>query len=160
MQECSSRRFVDSSIASSPRAAATVGMLFLGLFLTACESSLVPHSAIVGKWKSNAPLTLRSLADTKGMAPQSRAILENNFFGHLETEIGESASRTIDQRDQYDSGDEPYEVLEISDGYIRIKAWSNFFQDYGERTLYLEGDCYYEVFKQFEFRQYFCRVPD
>lgn len=48
-------------------------------------------------------------------------------------------------------------MLEIADDYIRIKAWSNFFQGYDERILYLEGNCYYEIFKQFKFRQYFCR---
>ena len=160
MKVSSIRCSVDGSMANSPRVFVRMGMFLFGLCLSACESSLVPHSAIVGKWKSNAPLTLRSLAGLKGIAPQSRAILENDFFGHLETEIGETASRTTDQRDHYDSGDEPYQVLEVADGYVRIRAWSNFFQDYDERTLYLEGDCYYEVFRQFEFRQYFCRVKN
>ena len=133
-------------------------MLLMALALHGCEYQLVPHNAIVGKWKSNEQLTLRSLAGIEGITPQSRAFLEDGFFGHLETEIGEKESRTTDQRDDYDSGLEPYEVLEVSDEYVRIKSWSNFFQDYQERILYLEGDCYYEIFKQFEFRQYFCRI--
>lgn len=134
--------------------------LVASLLMQGCESSVVPHSAIMGKWKSNAQLTLRSVAGVKDLTAHSRSILEDDFFGHIETEIGEAQSRTIDQRDDYDSGLEPYEVLEVTDDFVRIKAWSNFFQDYDERVLYLEGDCYYEIFKQFEFRQYFCRIAD
>jgi hypothetical protein len=127
------------------------------LLLAGCEKPSVPHEAILGKWKSNAQLTLESVFLTKGMTPQTRAFLESDFFGHLEVEIRESDSRTTDERDSYDSGYEPYEVLEVSEEFVRIKAWSNFFQDYDERTLYLDGDCYYEIFAEFKFRQYFCR---
>ena len=127
------------------------------LALSGCEYQPVPHAAILGKWKSNARLTLESVGRTQGLSAQSRAILKDGFFGHLETEIREDESRTFSEKDNYDSGFEPYQVLEVSDEYVRIKAWNNFFQDYDERVLYLEGDCYYEIFKQFEFRQYFCR---
>lgn len=133
-------------------------ILLIGiLVLLGCDFQSVPHEAILGKWKSNAKLTLKSVNDTAGLTRQSRAFLEDDFFGHQETEIRTNDSRTIDQRDNYDSGFEPYEVLEVADDYIRIKAWSNFFQGYDERILYLEGNCYYEIFKQFKFRQYFCR---
>jgi hypothetical protein len=137
-----------------------LGIFAVSLFLHGCEYPPVAHSAIVGKWKSNEQLTLRSVATVQGMTAQSRRILANDFFGHIETDIGEAQSRTINQRDDYDSGSEPYEVLEVTDNYVRIKAWSNFFQDYDERVLYLEGNCYYEIFKQFGFRQYFCRIAD
>lgn len=132
-------------------------VLVAALVLSGCENQPVPHAAILGKWKSNEQLTLQSVNRTPGLSARSRALLENDFFGHLETEIRESESRTISEKDNYDSGFEPYEVLEVSDDFVRIKAWNNFFQDYDERILYLEGDCYYEIFKQFKFRQYFCR---
>ena len=94
---------------------------------------------------------------TEGLAPHSRELLNDAFFGHMETEIRETESRTTNKRDNYDSGFEPYTVLEVTDRFVRIKAWNSFFQDYDVRTLYLEGDCYYEIFKVFRFRQYFCR---
>ena len=132
-------------------------LLVAALALSGCESQAVPHAAILGKWKSNARLTLQSVNRTPGLSARSRALLEDDFFGHLETEIRESDSRTISEKDNYDSGFEPYEVLEVADDFVRIKAWNSFFQDYDERVLYLEGNCYYEIFKQFKFRQYFCR---
>ena len=126
--------------------------------LPGCDFRASPHEAIIGKWRSNAQLTLESVVETQGLSPQTRAFLERDFFGHQEVEIRESDSRTIDERDNYDSGYEPYEVLEVADGYVRIRAWSNFFQGYDIRTLYLEGDCYYEIFAGFSFRNYFCRT--
>jgi len=127
------------------------------VILQGCQFQSVPHEAILGKWKSNAELTLKSVSKTKGLTKQSRSFLHDDFFGHMETEFTENESRTINERDDYDSGFEPYEVLEVSDNHVRIKAWSNFFQSYDERVLYLEGDCFYEIFRQFGFRQYFCR---
>ena len=133
-------------------------ILVIGILLLAgCEGRSVPHDAILGKWKSNAQLTLESVFVTEGITSRTRAFFENDFFGHLVVEIREKESRTFDPRDDYDSGYEPYEVLEVSKEFIRIKAWSNFFKDYDERVLYLDGDCYYEIFAEFKFRQYFCR---
>ena len=136
----------------------TNNILLIGLLLlSGCSDDSIPHHAILGKWRSNAQLTLESVIVTEGITPQTRAFLERDFFGHMIIEIREKESRTTNEKDNYDSGFEPYEVLEISDDYIRIKAWSNFFQDYDERILYLDGDCYYEIFAEFKFREYFCR---
>jgi hypothetical protein len=132
-------------------------VLISALTLMGCDDKPVQHEAILGKWRSNAELTLESLDGIKGISPQTRAFLANDFFGHLVIEIREDESRTFDARDDYDSGLEPYEVLEVADKFVRINAWSNFFQDYDERVLYLEGDCYYEIFVEFKFRSYFCR---
>lgn len=128
------------------------------IFVAGCEDRRVAHEAILGTWKSNAPLTIRSVESVKGLTPQTRAFLRDGFFGHMEVEIREGDSRTTHEKDNYDSGFEPYEVLEVSEKFVRIKTWSNFFKDYDVRTLYLEGDCYYEIFREFEFRQYFCRT--
>ena len=125
--------------------------------LGGCEDRRVAHEAILGKWRSNAPLTLKSVDRVKGITPQTRAFLHDDFFGHMEVEIRKYESRTTHEKDNYDSGFGPYEVLEVSNRFVRIKTWNAFFQDYDVRTLYLEGDCYYEIFKEFEFRQYFCR---
>lgn len=134
-------------------------LLLIGaLALAGCDIGTVPHEAILGTWKSNELLTLQSLSKIGKISPQSRAFLADDFFGHQIVEIKEDESRTIHAKDNYDSGFEPYEVLEVSKEFVRIKAWSNFFQDYHVRTLYLEGDCYYEIFKTFEFRSYFCKL--
>jgi len=127
------------------------------MILVGCEDRRLAHEAILGKWRSNEQLTLKSVDRVDGITPQTRAFLHDDFFGHLEVEIRKDESRTTHVRDDYDSGFEPYEVLEVSDSFIRIKTWSSFFQDYDVRTLYLDGDCYYEIFRQFKFRQYFCR---
>jgi hypothetical protein len=132
-------------------------LLFAILALLGCGDQSARHEAIVGKWRSNAKLTLESMNGTKGITPQTRAFLEDDFFGYLTIEIQESKSRTTNDKDNYDSGFEPYEVLEVSDKYVRIRAWSNFYQDFDERILYLEGDCYYEIFVGYRFRTYFCR---
>jgi len=132
-------------------------LLIAILTMSGCDGKSIPHEAILGKWKSNAHLTLESVFVADGITPQTRAFLERDFFGHLVVEIRENDSRTTNERDNYDSGYEPYEVLEIGDDYIRINAWSNFFQAYDERTLYFDRDCYYEIFASFKFRQYFCR---
>lgn len=126
--------------------------------LFGCEDRPVAHEAIIGKWRSNAPLTLESVDRVEGITPQTRAFLHDDFFGHMEVEIKTNESRTTHEKDNYDSGFGPYEVLEVSDGFVRIKSWNSFFQDYDIRTLYLEGECYYEIFREFEFRQYFCRT--
>lgn len=126
--------------------------------LSGCENRHVAHEAIIGIWKSNAPLTLKSVDRIKGITPQTRAFLHDDFFGHMEVEIREDESRTTHEKDNYDSGFEPYEVLEVSDRFVRIKTWSNFFQDYDVRTLYLEGNCFYEIFRVYKFREYFCKT--
>jgi hypothetical protein len=133
-------------------------ILLIGILaLLGCENPPVPHQAILGKWKSNAKLTLESVNSIEEMTPNTRAFLGDDFFGYLVIEIREDESRTTHEKDNYDSGFERYEVLEVSDEFIRIKAWSNFFQNYDERTLYLDDDCYYEIFREFGFREYFCR---
>ena len=134
-----------------------IACLCVLIALSGCRERQVAHEAILGKWRSNAPLTLKSVDRVEGITPQTRAFLHDDFFGHMEVEITEDESRTTHEKDDYDSGFEPYEVLEVSDDFVRIKIWSNFFQGYDVRTLYLDGDCYYEIFREFEFRQYFCR---
>lgn len=122
-----------------------------------CGNQSVRHEAILGKWKSNARLTVESVKETEGITLQTRTFLEDDFFGYMTVEIRENESRTTNEKDNFDSGVEPYEVLEITDAYVRIKAWSNFLQTFDERVLYLEGDCYYEIVVGYQFRTYYCR---
>lgn len=127
------------------------------LLSAGCADQRVPHEAILGIWKSNAELTEESLKDSGKLSPHSRDFLTDDFFGHQVVEIRENESRTTHEKDNYDSGFEPYQVLEVSERFVRIKAWSNFFKSYDERVLYLEGNCYYEIFRHFGFRTYYCK---
>jgi len=126
--------------------------------LFGCEQQAVSHRAIVGTWKSNAERTLESMNSVEGVTPKAREYLEKDFFGHLVNEIREHDSRSFDARGGFDSGYEPYEVLEVTDKYIRAKQWSSLLQEFQERTLYIENECYYVLITKFQFREYFCKV--
>ena len=127
------------------------------LAIGACDSSAVPHSAILGKWKSNEELTLKSMNAVVGMNEEVREYFENNLFGHLQVEWLKEKSRAVNEIDDFDIGYVPYEVLEVDSKFIRVREWSSFLNDYDESTLYLDGDCYYVITTKYEFREYFCR---
>lgn len=135
-------------------------LLIIAIALLGCENRLVPHYAFLGKWKSNEKLTLASMNRAKDVTPEARALFENDFFGHLVIEHKEHESRATNEKDDYDSGFEPYEVVEVTDKYIRIKEWSELLQQFDETTLYLEGDCYYVITSKYEFREYFCKYGE
>lgn len=132
-------------------------ILISSLALSACDDRPVAHHIILGKWKSNAELTLQSMNSAEGVTPKAKTIFEDDFFGHLEVEWKEKESRAINVRDDYDSGYEPYEVVEITEEYIKVKEWSDILQQHDEYTLHFEGNCYYIITSKFEFREYFCK---
>ena len=132
-------------------------VLIATLALIACVAKQLPHHALLGKWKSNAELTLASMNNVKGVTPEARALFEDDFFGHLIIEWKEHESRAVNEKDKYDSGYESYQVLETINEHITLKEWNDILQRYDEYTLYLEGDCYYVITSKFEFREYFCR---
>lgn len=118
---------------------------------------MASHSVLIGKWKSNEKLTLESMNSVEGITPKARELFENDLFGHLVIEYKENEYRAINEKDNYDSGFIPYEVLEVTDRYIRIKEWCDILKEYEESTLYLDGDCYYIITSKFNFKEYFCR---
>ena len=127
------------------------------LMLIGCDEGVVPHSALLGKWKSNEKLTLDSMNSVAGVVPKVRELFENDFFGHLVVEYKENEYRSINEKDNYESSFKPYEVLEVTDGYIRIRDWNDLLKDSEETTLHFEGDCYYALTTKYNFREYFCR---
>ena len=112
---------------------------------------------LLGKWKSNEKLTLASMNSVEGVTPKARESFENELFGHLMVEFREKKYRTINDKDNYESGFVPYEVLEVTDRYIRLREWSDLLKEYEGSTLYLDGECYYVMTSKFNFREYFCR---
>ena len=127
------------------------------LMLNGCGGKVVPHSTLLGKWKSNEKLTLESMNGVEGVTKKAREVFENNFFGHLVVEYKEKEYRSINDKDNIESSFVPYEVLEVTDRYIRIREWSDLLKENEESTLYFEGDCYYVITSKFNFREYFCR---
>lgn len=132
-------------------------ILFGALLLLGCQGHEIPHGALLGKWKSSEKLTLESMNSVEGVTAKARELLENNFFGNLVVEYKENEYRAINAMDEYDSGFVPYEVLEVTDKYIRIKEWNDLLGEQEESKIYLEGDCYYVITSKFNFREYFCR---
>jgi hypothetical protein len=127
------------------------------LGLLGCETREVAHKAILGKWKSNAELTLKSMNSVEGVTPKARELFESDFFGNLVIEIQEDESRATDLKENVDFGFEAYEVLEVTEKFIRVNDWSEILQEYQERVMYLEGECYYVLTTKWKFREYFCR---
>jgi hypothetical protein len=134
-----------------------IALSFIGAAAIGCDSSPVPHAAILGNWKSNEELTLRSMNKIGEIDSEVRKYLDNDFFGHLEVEWLRSTSRAVNPKDEFDTGFEPYEVLEVTPKYIKVRVWSSILEDYDESTMYLEGNCYYVITSKYEFREYFCR---
>ena len=130
---------------------------FFYVMLSGCGGSETKHHYLFGVWKSNEEMTLDSMNQVDGVTEKARELLEDDFFGNLVVEYREKETRAINEKDDFDTGFLPYEVLEVSEDRIRIKESSEILGE-TETTIYPEGDCYYVIVSKFEFREYFCRV--
>lgn len=127
------------------------------LVLVVCDASADSHRALLGHWKSNAEKTLASMRATKGLPAKARALFENGFFGNLKVQWRERETRAVDERDGFDSGFQPYQVVEVASGSVKVQINSDDLLIQQEITLYFDGDCYYTLISKFAFREYFCR---
>jgi hypothetical protein len=93
----------------------------------------------------------------EGVTEEARTLFENDFFGQLVVEYKENESRSVIERDDFDTGFQPYQVVEVTEDYIRIKESSKILGD-TETTIYPDGECFYVIVSKFQFREYFCRV--
>jgi hypothetical protein len=132
-------------------------ILIVVIMLIGCQEQLLPHSELLGKWKSSEKLTLESMNTVEGVSTAARELFENDFFGDLVVEYKESEYRAINAKDEYDSGFLPYQVHEITDEYILTNEWIELLEEYKESKIYFEDDCYYVLTSKFNFREYFCR---
>ena len=83
-----------------------------------------------------------------------KELFENDFFGNLVVEYRENEARAISEKDGFDTGFLSYEVLEVSEEWIRLKESSENLGD-TETKIYPEGECYYEILSKFVFRNNF-----
>ncbi len=132
-------------------------ILFGILALIGCQAKSTGSEYLIGKWKSDEKRTLDSMNSVDGVTPKARKLFESDFFGSVIIEYRADVVRSIDEKEDYVSDFVPYEVIEVTDKYIRIKEWSDLLQEYEEWNIYMEGDCYYVITSKFNFKEYFCR---
>jgi hypothetical protein len=115
--------------------------LWLPTLLVLCFScaATVPHQAILGTWKSNEALTLASMHQLGGLSPEAVELFENDFFGKLVVEYRRDTARSTFPDEDYDTGFEPYEVLEVAPGYVKIREWSKTLGQWSDATIHLEA---------------------
>lgn len=89
-----------------------------------------------------------------------RAAFESDFYGHLVVEYRETTVRAYFDNRDYDSGYQPYEVIEVTDDYIVTREWNEVLGRFESSTTFLEGDCIFGLSAEFQFREYFCPVRE
>lgn len=143
-------------------------IIFL-IFLNSCAKA--PKSELLGVWKSNEELTLKSMNSIDGVTQKAKDIFEDNFFGHLIAEYKESGARAYFDNCEAecdktnDCGSvcddfkkfSPYKLLEETDSFFVIRNYDELQSKEVEKTLYREGHCYYVLFSKWNIREYFCR---
>ena len=118
----------------------------------------IHHAAIIGTWQSDAARTIDALDDVDGISPEVREALADDYFGHLFIEYREDTVRAWFDNSDYDSGERPYEVVEVTDEYVVTREWNEILRIYEESTTYIDPPCIYGVSAEYGFREYYCPV--
>ncbi len=113
-------------------------------------------SFLVGTWKSNEKLTLQSMEKTKGIPEKTREAFRNDFFGKLTIKVKEKTFSAYFDGKPLEL-DIKYEVIQINTNNYLIKSYDAPSQDTSEQKIIIEGDCYYTLISNWQFREYFCR---
>ena len=125
----------------------------------ACAScAAVPQQPILGTWQSDEALTLASMREIGGLSPEAVALFEADFFGHLIVQYRRTTVRSRLVDDNYDTGFQPYEVLEATSRHVTIRSWDPTIAEWLETTLYIDGDLIYALTGRTNFREYFRRL--
>lgn len=111
-----------------------------------------------GVWQSDADMTLDSMRGVTGMSPRAKAMLEDDFFGRLVVEYQGQTRRAYLQDDDYDTGFEPFEIIDERAKSIVLREWNVVLDDYFTEEIHFEDSCYYVFTGKPIFREYFCRV--
>ncbi|HLF11643.1 MAG TPA: hypothetical protein VJA26_10540 [Gammaproteobacteria bacterium] len=118
------------------------------------------HRAIIGTWKSDAARTLASMREVVDVPQQVRAAFENDYHGHLVVEYRADTVRAYFDDGNYDSGYQPYEVVEVTDDYVVTREWNEVLAQFSDSTTYLDGECIYGVSAEYQYREYFCPLAN
>ncbi|WP_223669570.1 hypothetical protein [Kangiella shandongensis] len=113
-------------------------------------------SRLIGTWKSNEALTLKSMESTKGIPEKSREFFRNDFFGKLVVEVKRENFSSYFAGKAVESNTK-YEAKKIDDNNFIIKSYDEITQDYTELKITFIEDCYYTLVSKWQFREYFCK---
>jgi hypothetical protein len=116
------------------------------------------HQAIIGTWKSDDEQTLQSMLKVADLPPHARSHFEDDFYGHLIVEYRVDTVRARFDNSNYDTGYQPYEVIEVSEEKIVTSEWNEILQKFETSTTFIDGECIYGISAEYEFREYFCPV--
>ena len=112
--------------------------------------------ALLGTWKSDAERTVASMRATPNIPDARRAALADDYYGHLIVEYRRNAMRAhFDDRD-YDSGYQPYHVVETTPERIVTDEWNEVLGEFQRTTTYFDGRCIYGLAAEYGYREYFC----
>lgn len=117
-----------------------------------------PHASIIGKWKSDAARTIDAVDDIDDISAEVRAAFTDDYFGHLVIEYRVDTVRAHFDNADYDSGFQPYEVVEVSDAYVITREWNEILRIYEESATYIDPPCIYAISAEYGFREYYCPI--
>jgi len=133
-----------------------VACAIAGILVTTRILAAPPHEAIIGTWKSDAARTIDAMDDVDGISADARAALAGEYFGHLFIEYRVDTVRAHFDNSDYDSGFQPYEVVEVTDEYVVTREWNEVLRVYEESTTYIDSPCIYGISSSYGFREYYC----
>jgi hypothetical protein len=133
---------------------------FLTVTQPACASDdETHHAAIIGTWKSDAARTIDAMDEVDGIAQEVRAAFADDYFGHLVIEYRVDTVRAYFDNSEYDSGYQPYDVVEVGDDYVVTREFNEVLGVYEESTTYIDPPCIYGISSSYGFREYYCPLP-
>jgi hypothetical protein len=128
--------------------------LSLVVVLSGCASQ--PRPTLLGTWKSDVERTLASMRATPGIPDATRAALADDYYGHLIVEYRKKTMRAHFDDRKYDSGYQPYRVVETAPGYVVTDDWNEVVGEFQRTTTYFDAECIYGLAPEYGFREYFC----
>ncbi len=117
------------------------------------------HS-LIGKWKSNAELTVQSLNQIEGISEQSLKYLKQNVLGRLTVEFTNTTTRSYFGQAKSDDKFSPYKVLQQTDGFSKIEHTDPLTGKIIISPLYWQNDCYYELVSKWQYKEFFCPATE
>ena len=133
-----------------------VFIVFMSIYSSNVISSELP-SWLIGVWKSNEALTLKSMNSTPGVTEKAKEILSNNFFGELiHIYTAQSGISYLPEEKADTTENIEYKKISIGENNVTLTYYSRIFEEDMDTTLYREKECFYILVTKWEFREYFC----
>ena len=131
-------------------------LVFMSLIASKGLSSEIPDW-LIGTWKSNEELTLKSMNSTAGVTEEAKLIFSKGFFGSLiqiyTTQKGvsyllEEKSGTAENM--------KFSEINLGENSVTLTYYSKIFEEEINTTLYRDESCFYILVSKWRFREYFC----